>query len=539
MQDSPTDIAEDQESSLSSKSPAEIGILLVSVGIIAICGILYELLISSITSYFQGSSITHFSIVIGLFLSFMGVGSYLSKFIRKDLLQWFVRFEILLGIIGGVSAGLLYAAFSLTPYFYAVAFLLIASLGCLIGLEIPILTRVMREFDSLKDAVANVLAFDYLGSLVASVAFPLILLPFLGIMRTSFFIGILNLCVAAVNIWVFRNELKQVRSLFVNTGLSMLLLIVGFAGSFQINGFFEQFLFKDEVMLSKQSTYQHMVLTKRNQDIRLFINGNLQFASVDEHRYHEPLVHVPMTMALKPEKVLILGGGDGLALREVWKHQEVQHVDLVDLDPEMTHMGTRHPVFTRLNQSSMLDPRLTVYNQDAFQFVEKSSNFYDVIIIDLPDPNHVGLGKLYAKSFYELIRDRLSQGGVMVTQSTSPYFARPAFWCIHETVKSVFPTTVPYQVYVPSFGQWGFNLAMKTPGRIKAGKEVSPAQDQMTDILGERLFADSTITYQFLAPNMIPALFTFGADVAPVPVEVNQMDNQQLVRYYDQSWEQW
>lgn len=222
----------------------KVAVLLTSVLIIAICGILYELLISTISSYFQGSSILHFSLVIGLFLSFMGVGSYFSRYIKKDLLRWFIRFEIILGIVGGFATFLLYFAFSLTPFFYLVAFLLIGILGGLIGVEIPILTRIVREYETLRDALAQVLSFDYLGALVASVLFPLILLPSLGSMRTAFVVGLLNLTVAILNIWLFREELKRFQNLMAVSIISALVLIGGFVYSFQLTSFFENFLYR-------------------------------------------------------------------------------------------------------------------------------------------------------------------------------------------------------------------------------------------------------------------------------------------------------
>ncbi|MEO1589589.1 MAG: hypothetical protein AAFS00_20085, partial [Bacteroidota bacterium] len=244
---------------LSSK---KVPILLVSVLIIAICGILYELLISTITSYFQGSSILHFSIVIGLFLSSMGIGSYASRYIQKDLIDWFIRFEIMLGIIGGFATLLLYMAFSLTSYFYGVAFLLIVCLGSLIGLEIPILTRIVRQYESLKDAMAKVLSFDYLGALVASLAFPLILLPTFGTMRTAFFVGLLNLIVASINIWQFKKDLRFPQRLGLTNLVGGILLVVGFIFSFQLTGFFEQFLYQDPILLSRQTPYQQITLTQ-------------------------------------------------------------------------------------------------------------------------------------------------------------------------------------------------------------------------------------------------------------------------------------
>lgn len=527
--------------SVSAKNRNRVPILLASVLIIAICGILYELLISTISSYFQGSSILHFSIVIGLFLSFMGVGSFVSRYFKKDLLDWFIRFEILLGVIGGFSSLLLYVVYSLSPYFYLVAFVIIGLLGSLIGLEIPLLTRIVREYESLKDAMAKVLSFDYLGSLIASLAFPLILLPTLGVMRTAFVIGFLNIAVALFNIYLFQKELKQSKFLAALCIGVMGLLMLGFSYSLQLTGFFEQYLYRDPIMLSEQSTYQRIVITKRNQDVRLFIDGNIQFSSRDEYRYHEPLVHIPAALSLNLKKVLVLGGGDGLAARELLKHPSIDSIYIVDLDPAITKIGRRHPVFRKLNGQSLDDPKVKVFNQDAYKFLEQSSDLYDLVLIDLPDPNNTDLGKLYSREFYELVHSRMSAGGSMVTQSTSPYFARPAFWCINKTLEEVFPIVLPYTANVPSFGQWGFNLAIKTPGKLKNGGELKESLlPQAVKEVSKVLFEQSTdFQLRFLQPNQIQKLFSFDGDTSPIPVEINQIHNQKLVQYYDSSWRQW
>ncbi|MEM7371077.1 MAG: polyamine aminopropyltransferase [Bacteroidota bacterium] len=521
--------------------PNRVPILLTSVLIIAVCGILYELLISSISSYFQGSSILHFSLVIGLFLSFMGVGSYVSKFIQKDLLPWFIRFEIVLSVVGGLSTFLLYFAFSLTPYFYGVAFLLIAILGSLIGVEIPILTRIVREHESLRDAMAKVLSFDYLGSLIASVVFPLVLLPNLGVMRTAFAIGMLNLTVAILNTWLFRAELPQYkRMLTVCTGIGAL-LIAGFVYSFQLVGFFESFLYRDQVLLSKQSVYQKIVVTKWNKDLRLFIDGNLQFSSRDEYRYHEPLVHLPMALAASHERILVLGGGDGLACRDILQYPDIQQIEVIDLDPAITDLGTKHPVFTQLNHNALNDPRVTIINTDAYKYIENSSDLYDVVIIDLPDPNNVSLGKLYSAEFYGLLKKRLSAGATIITQSTSPYYAPNAFWCIHETLKSVFPSTLPLTAFVPTFGQWGFNLAMNDPGRLKpAIADSIQLSEQAVMLCQQRLFASKDrFEFRYLNPDVLSGLFQFDEDSKSRPVIINRLDNQALVEYYEKSWDAW
>ncbi len=525
-----------------SQAPNKVPVLLTSVLIIAICGILYELLISTITSYFQGSSVLHFSLVIGLFLSFMGVGSYFSRYIKKDLLTWFIRFEIVLGIVGGFATFLLYFAFSLTPYFYLVAFFLIAILGGMIGVEIPILTRIVREYENLRDALASVLSFDYMGALVASVLFPLVLLPNLGTMRTSFVVGLLNLIVALLNIYLFREELQRFKSLMTSTVLASLILIGGFAYSFQLNSFFEQFLYQDQVMFSRQSAYQQIVMTKWNQDIRLFIDGNIQFSSRDEHRYHEPLVHIPMAMAPSHENILVLGAGDGLAVREILKYPNVGQIDVVDLDPEMTQIGKNHPVLIRLNDSAFHHSNVRIFNQDAYKFIEESSAFYDVVIIDLPDPNNHSLGKLYSQEFYGLLAKRLSVGGTVVTQSTSPYFAPNAFWCIHQSMETVLPHTLGYQTNVPSFGPWGFNLSQKLGNSLQADSTASTEaweQLSMTRLQTQLFARPDSLSFRYLTPEILPTLFSFDGDMAERAVEVNRLSNQSLVSYYEKSWNQW
>jgi spermidine synthase len=508
------------------KLPASgLPVLLVSVFVIATCGILYELLVSSISTYFLGSSILQFSLTIGFFMSFMGVGSYLSRYVRTRLLDWFVTIEIWLGLLGGLSALVLYFSYSLTENYQLVAFTLTAVLGTLIGLEIPLVTRLVRSYASLRDTVAQVLSFDYIGALAASVVFPLVLLPYLGTMRTAFLVGMLNLGVAVFNAQVFRANLRNGgRQRAVALGL-LVLLAGGFAYSFRIVGFFEQFVYQDEVLLTRQSAYQRIVLTSWHQDYRLYLNGHLQFSSADEHRYHEPLVHVPLSLARNRERVLVLGGGDGLAVREVLTYADVSHIDLVDLDPDMTDLGRQHPIFKRLNKNALNSPKVRIVNQDAYKFVENGSELYSVVIIDLPDPSDPGLGKLYTREFYQLLKKRLAADGVLVTQATSPYFAPQAYWCIARTLREVFPHVSPYTVYVPSFGQWGFVLA----GRL-------PTQDAVVPRLQKALSAKPL---RFLKPSVVPSLFVFDPDMAERPVPVNTLDTHALVRLYEESLKNW
>lgn len=504
-------------------------ILFVSVCIVAICGILYELLISSISSYFLGSSILHFSITIGLFLSFMGLGAYISRFLDDEpLLDYFIFTEILLGFIGGLSGALLYTTYTFTENYYLVAFLLIACIGTLIGVEIPILTRIVHRYFNLKDTLAQVLSFDYLGALIASVVFPLFLLPYFGILRTSFFVGLLNLAVSIFNLWIFKNSLHYFRMQLGIALSATSLFLFGFYYSFSISGFLEQLLYQDEIVYTEQSPYQRIVVTQWKEDVRLYINGNLQFCSIDEYRYHETLVHLPMSLHPNPENVLILGGGDGLAVRELLKYPSVKNIDLVDLDKAITDLARENTVLKQINKGSLENAKVKIYNQDAYQFVEKSSQLYSVVIIDLPDPNEVSLGKLYSKEFYTLIKKRLAADGVIITQSTSPFFARKVFWCIHESLKTVFPTVLPITINVPSFGQWGFNIAInyKTTSQENL---IAKIQNQIKT-MGKKT------PFRLLTPALIPAFFIFDKDSEALTVEPNTLDNQKAVSYYEESW---
>lgn len=416
----------------------------------------------------------------------------------------------------------MYATYALTENYYTIAFLLIGSIGTLVGLEIPILTRIIRDYFNLKDTLAQVLSFDYLGALIASIVFPFLLLPYLGLTRTAFFVGLLNLAVGVFNLWIFKKQIKTYEIQSFIAWVLIILYALGFYYSYGISGYLEQFLYQDDIVLSRQSAYQRIVMTEWNQDTRLYLNGHLQFSSLDEHRYHEPLVHIPMALTNHPEKILLLGAGDGLAARELLKYSEIKEIQIVDLDSVVTNLARDAFIFQKLNQNALSNSKVKVFNQDAFKFIEKSNEFYSLIIIDLPDPNDIPLGKLYSQEFYRLCQKRLTKDGVLVTQSTSPFFARQSFWCIHHTLESVFPQVEEFTVNVPSFGQWGFNIALNYP------------VDYPADKVQEKLIAESEL--RFLRKKLIPKLFLFDPDMSEVDTELNKLETLKLVQYYEADW---
>ncbi len=490
-------------------------LILLSVFVIATCGLVYELLAGTLASYLLGDSVLQFSTIIGTYLFAMGVGSWLSKFVVRGLVARFIQLQILVGLLGGFSAPLLFLTFSYASAgaFRVLLYLMVFLIGMLVGLEIPLILRILKDRLEFRDLVSQVLALDYIGALLASVLFPLILVPYLGLIRTACFFGLINVGVALVFLHVMRTGLPSRGSLRVQAVLAALALTGCFAASEHITRLSEEALYSDEIILTRDSPYQRMVLTRHRDDFRLYLNNNLQFSSEDEYRYHEALVQPALASAANPRRVLILGGGDGLAAREVLRDARVESITLVDLDPEMTRAFATHPLLTRLNEGSLNSPRVKVVNQDAFIWLEENPGLYDLILVDFPDPSNFSVGKLYTTTFFRRLRAHLTPDGACAIQCTSPMFARRSFWCIIETLADVGFQVRPYHAYVPSFGEWGFCL-------------VTLSEVPIPQARGER----------FLTPSTCAAMFEFPADLQPLPVEVNHLFNQVLVRYYDSEW---
>lgn len=490
--------------------------LLFSVFIIASCGLAYELVAGALASYLLGDSITQFSTVIGCYLFAMGVGSWLSRYIVRDLIGRFIQIELLVGLVGGFSALLLFVLFTWAAApFKLVLYLLVFLVGVLVGLEIPLVMRLLKRDLAFRAVVSEVLTFDYLGALVVSILFPLLLAPHLGMVRTGLLFGLLNAAVACWALYLFRTQLAAARALAVQCTASLLLLVAGFAGAGQLTTLAEASLYADEIVHAVTTPYQRLVVTRWRDDWRLFINGNLQFSSRDEYRYHEALVHPGLASLPGARRVLVLGGGDGMAVREILKYPQVERVVVVDLDPEMTRLFARSPALSALNAQSLNSPKVSVINADALQWLEEHAEAWDFVVVDFPDPSNFALGKLYTSAFYRLLEKRLAANGRIVVQSTSPLYARQAFWCVVATLESIGLQTAPYHALVPSFGEWGFILAGRRPF-----------------VLAKNYPADN----RFLTPEMAATLFHFPPDMQRLPVEINRLNNQVLVRYFEQEW---
>jgi spermidine synthase len=386
-----------------------------------------------------------------------------------------------------------------------------------VGLEIPLLLRILKNQIEFKELVSRVLAFDYIGALLASILFPIFFVPRLGLIRTSLVFGMINAGVALWGTWLLRPLIKgSLVGLRVKSVVVLALLLIGLVKANTLTSLAEDEMFADEIVYTKDTPYQRIVITRGTAGFQLFLNGNLQFSSTDEYRYHEALVHPAMLLSNNPRRVLVLGGGDGLAIREILKYPSVERITLVDLDPEMTKLSSRFPLLAELNKRAFDDPRVQVVNEDAFLWVEDTKEpAYDAAIIDFPDPNTFSLGKLYTTRFYRLLKSRLTENAAVAVQSTSPMFARSSYWCIIRTLEAAGFVVRPYYTAVPSFGLWGFALA-----------HISPFEVPRNPPPGLKFLDDQTLT----------AMFTLSKDIEAVPVEINRLDNQVLVRYYEGEW---
>jgi spermidine synthase len=501
----------------------QVPLLFINVVIIATCGLIYELLAATVSSYVLGDSVTQFSTIIGVYLFAMGVGSWLSRFIEKDVAEKFIDIELAVAIMGGLSAPLLFLTFAYVSYFGLILYSMVFIIGTLVGLEIPLLMRILKDHLDFKELVSRVLALDYVGALLAALMFPIFLVPKLGLNRTSLLFGMLNAAVGLWATWLLEPLIakRRLTILRVKGVIVIAILAIAMIKADSLTTLAEDGLFPDQIVYAKSSPYQRIVVTRGKLGHSLFLNGNLQFNSFDEYRYHEALVHPAFAAhGGRPKRILVLGGGDGLAVREILKYPQIESVILVDLDPMMTELSNALPALAELNRQAFSDPRVSVINADAFVWLDDTAaEPFDIAIVDFPDPNNFALGKLYTTRFYNLLKSKLKPDAAVVIQCTSPLYARNSFWSIIRTLEVTGFYVKPFQTTVPSFGVWGYALAKLQP--FETPKKLS-----------------ADIELRYLNENTLAALFEFPADMKlpSEDIEINRLDNQALVRYYESEW---
>ncbi|MCU4163319.1 polyamine aminopropyltransferase [Carboxylicivirga caseinilyticus] len=499
-------------------------ILMAAIFATGFSGIIAEYLLSTLATYFLGDSILQWTMIVSTMMFSMGLGSRISKSFKTNLTEKFLILEFILSLVVSFAPMVVYtiSAFTTSLAIFIYGFSII--IGTLIGMEIPLVMRINNEYESLRINISNVLEKDYYGSLIGGIFFVVLGLPFLGLTYLPFFLGTVNFGVA-IGVYLMLNKLiAQQYKKYINASIWIVTIIIisGVIFSDPIIKYGEQIKYKDKVVYSEQSQYQKIVITQWENDYWLYLNSNQQLCTMDEVMYHEPLVHPIMTLHPNPQKVLILGGGDGCAAREVLKYPMVESIRLVDLDPAMTKLGQENPILTNLNKGSMNDSKVEIINADGYHYLTHSKDFYDIIIIDLPDPRTVELGRLYSVEFYNVCHKHLRPEGMIITQAGSPYFATKAFKCIVNTMREAGFNTIPLHNQVITLGEWGWSMGIKTERAINLKHEV-----QSLDFIN--------IKTQWLNNEAMQLITSFGKDIFPGQsdsVKVNRIHDPVLYKYY-------
>ena len=531
------------------------------------CGLAYEYTLSKIASDLLGNSARQWAVIIGVMMFFMGIGSDIQKYLKSNnLFDKFIFFEILLGVLGGIGPiCILFAYGKFQSHFILVQYSFISLIGLLIGLEIPLLTRINESYtDELKFNIGGILKMDYIGALCGALFWVFVLPKFFTVIEMAAVLGLLTILTAAFALFYFRKLVANYTALLGICLCSVLLMTLTFVHAQELTSHAEQYLYRDRVVLSKTSEFQHIVLTQSARGtISCFINGNLQFNSNDEYIYHENLVHPAMSISPRRNNILVLGGGDGLAVREILKYDDIETVTVVDIDAEMTRLATENPHFRKVNNDCFKSAKVkiitegllnktgeleniimskkqgphqtisaeiatvSIINIDAVKFVEQVSGIYDVIIIDFPDPNTLDLAKLYSDMFYHLLLDNLNADGIIVQQSTSPIHAKEAFLCIGRTMTESGLIVVPYHDNVPSFGEWGWWIG--TRSFVNSEHELKEKLKSVDKL---------NVSTRYLTPEIIKASLVFGkGQLITNYIDITTITNSKVHDYYIDSWQ--
>lgn len=547
-------------------------LLITVMAVLAGCGLIYEYLLSHYAGRVLGSVESAIYAMIGTMIVAMGIGAFLARWF-KDAFTAFAWLESLIALVGMgcilAIASIIAVSYSL-PHIFSEIFNLPADtvlngyvfeklqewsrflpyvfgllLGLLIGMEIPLIARIRQQVYGrfLENNAGTIYGADYIGAGVGAAIWVSIMLA-MPIMQAAAWTALFNIIAGLVFLWRYHQHVRFAKLLLV----CHVLLLVFFAfvlvlGTSWMKNL-SNVLYKDKVIYSQATKYQHLVLTERlsrnqpNAITDLYLNGRLQFSSVDEQIYHSMLVYPAMLASNRHDRVLIIGGGDGLALRDVLKWP-VKHVTLVDLDGQLLNLfgndvgdyDAPEKIRTRLttlNNHSMSDPRAEIRTADAFLEVEAmlaKGERFDTILIDLPDPNHPDLNKMYSDYFYNHVRQLLASDGAVAVQSTSPYHAKKAFLSIAKTMKAAgFGYVEQYQQNIPSFGQWGWTIA------TTAGKSASQRIRETNELsVPSRWVSKEYLLASFVFPNHYFEQIN--------TIEVNRLGSGILYDYYRQAWQ--
>ncbi len=491
-------------------------LLLAAVAACAACGIVYELALLTLSASLDGGGIVATSLIVAGYIAALGAGALLVKPLLAHAAIAFIAVEALLGIIGGLSAAALYVVFAFVDGSTWVLAVGTALIGGLVGAEVPLLMTLLQRGRTAGAAdagrtLANLNAADYLGALLGGLVWPFLLLPHLGMIRGAAATGMINLAAAAVVAIFLLRHVVSTRQLVL--ALCALAAAVGLLAtlllrSADVETTSRQRLYADPIIAYRHTAYQEIVVTRRGNDTRLYLDGGLQFSTRDEYRYTESLVYPALGNGA--HSVLVLGGGDGLAARELLRQPGISKIVQVELDPAVIDIA--RTTLRAANGGSLDNPRVAVLTEDAMTWLRGPSlDRFDAVIVDLPDPDTPALGRLYSTEFYALVARALAPGGLMVVQAGSPFSTPTAYWRTVSTIRAAGYAVTPYHVHVPTFGDWGFALAQRA-GVAPAPKVPSNAPP-----------------LRYLNQQVLDAAGVFSGDIGPRPVEPSTLENPRIV----------
>jgi spermidine synthase len=491
-------------------------LLILTMAVLAGCGLIYEYLLSHYAGRVLGVMESTIYTMIGLMIVSMGLGAFAARKVSCAY-NGFVILELIIALLGSSAilfiGGLIAVTqtlpqviadmFSLPPdmlpqggIFNLLSFLAINSpyffgviLGFFIGMEIPLIARIREQIHNqhLANNLGTIYGADYIGAGIGAAIWVLFLLS-IDISKAAALTASLNLIAGTFFIMRYWQQLRW-RKTFVSMHmlLAVVILLMFNYGNQWLNQM-NSLLYLDKVVHVQKTRYQQLTFTERdmgfsatnaelgnaqNSIINFYLNGRLQFSSIDEHIYHDYLVAPVLAGSARHDNILIIGGGDGLALRDVLKYSP-KNVTLIDLDSELidifqspdNHLNANLArKISHLNKGSLQDERVTILRSDAFITINellKSRQVFDAIIVDLPDPSHPDLNKLYTVNFYARLKQLLSGDGLIAIQSTSPYHAKESFISIGKTLSAAnYAHVQQYHDNVPSFGEWGWTIAAK------------------------------------------------------------------------------
>lgn len=499
-------------------------ILKIALFATGLSGIVAEYVLSTLATYFLGNSVFQFTMIVSIMLFSMGLGSRFSKYFEDRLLEKFIFIEFTLSLLVAFVSVITYLSAAIIGIEAVVIYSLSIIIGLLIGMEIPLVIRINDEYQTLRLNISSAMENDYYGSLLGGIFFAFIGLPYLGLSYTPFILGSINLVVAISLFVLLKDELSknQNNKLILFATLATSGILLGSISSKKAIEYGERERYSDRVIYTEQTPYQRITITQSKGDFWLFINGNQQLSTIDEVMYHEPLVHPVMSVLKEPKSILVLGGGDGGAVREILKYPSVDKITLVDLDPAMTDLGKEYPLLVEMNGNSMNHEKVEIINADGYNFLEDTKEYFDAIIIDLPDPKSVELGRLYSFEFYKICYRQLKPNGLIITQAGSPYYASRAFNCIDKTMEASGFTTIPLHNQVITLGEWGWIMGAKNIQRADLKNMV-----QSSDV--------TNIDTRWMNNESLTLITSFGKNSFPNQtdsVEINKIHNPVLYKYY-------